>query len=132
MAAVSVRNLEALVKLATKLVGRLLSRPFQGPARPEDVLTLYADDRVALIPEQDRAKAARLRQCTGCGECDVVGDLGMAPSLLVLRLCREGQDASEITASELAPVSRQIAELCPERVDVPQMVLTINRRLKSS
>lgn len=132
MGAVSVRNLEALVKLATKLAGRVLSRPFQGPAKPADVLTLYADDRVAAMTEEDRARAGNVRRCTGCGECDVVGELGMAPSLLVLRLCREGQDASEITATELAPVAQQIADLCPERVDVPRMVLMINRRLKSS
>ena len=132
MAAVSVRNLEALIKLATKLVGRLLSRPFKGPAKAEDVLALYAADRVARVTEDERAKAGHVRKCTGCGECDVVGDLGMAPSLLVLRLCREGQDASELTATQLAPVAVQIAAICPEHVDVPQMVLMINRRLRSS
>jgi hypothetical protein len=133
MAAVSVRNLEALVKLATKLVSRVLSRPFTPPATAEDVLALYAADRVAAVLEEERVWAPNVRRCTGCGRCDPVLDSGPAPSLLLLRLAREGQDAAGAidAVRRLEPVARAIEAVCPEHVDVVAMLAQIRRRTLS-
>lgn len=127
MGAVSVRNLEALTKLAMKLVGRALSRPFSKPSTAAEVIAAYKDDRIAAPSERERAASARVRKCTGCGACDRLADHGPAPSLLVLRLAREGQDAdaAKDAARRLQPIASQIEALCPERVDVPAMLEAI-------
>ncbi|MCC6805952.1 MAG: hypothetical protein IT381_00900 [Deltaproteobacteria bacterium] len=130
MGAVSVRNLEALTKLAWKLVLRAASRPFVRPAKADAVLAAYAADGVALVTAKERAAAPFVRRCTGCGRCDGLDTRGPAPSLLVLRLGREGQDAkiAEGSVDRLRPIAKAILQVCPERVDVPAMIAAIDRR----
>jgi hypothetical protein len=130
MGAVSVSNVEALMKLAMKLVGRVLSRPFSRPASAGEVVALYAGDRVSAVPAAERDAAPRVRRCTGCGRCDHLADFGPAPSLLVLRLAREGQDAAAAmdAARRLQPIAQAIEVACPERVDVPAMLASVERR----
>lgn len=130
MGAITVRNLEALVKLGVKLVERAVATPFAKAVSAEDVIAIYKDDRIAAVTEHERLAAPRVRRCTGCGVCDRLADSGPAPSLLVLRLGREGQDAPAVNDAvrRLQPIAEAIRDACPERVDVPALLAAIVRR----
>src|SRR5262245_30411648 len=102
MAAVTVRGVGALVRMALFAIWHFVSLPFRRRRGLQAVEKSYAKDGVERVLPEERAHAVQALACTACGRCDgVLLDDGPAPSVLIPRLGREHADR-EVSARAVA------------------------------
>lgn len=123
------KKLAAFVRLAVAFWRHVLLFPFVKRRGLAAVSADYAPDGVTSPTAQERAVGPALSRCTGCGRCDVLVPEGEPPSLVLLYAAREGSDAPHVARKlrALAPYAQAIHAMCPESVDVPSLVLRVER-----
>jgi hypothetical protein len=119
----------AMLRLALCFVRHWLRFPFVTRRGLQALRHDYASDGVNLVLPNERATAAATTRCTGCGRCDSLVAEGDPPSLVLLRSGRESADAAFIARRlrALAPYAQAIRAICPENVDVPALILRVER-----
>lgn len=123
------KKLVAYVRLAIAFWKHVLLVPFVKRRGLAAVRADYAADGVTSPTRQERAVGPALSRCTGCGRCDALVPEGEPPSLVLLFAAREGSDAPYVARKlrALAPYAQAIKAMCPEGVDVPSLVLRVER-----
>ena len=123
------KKLAAYVRLAVAFWKHVLLLPFVQRRGLKEVSRDYAPDGVRNVPVSERERAPQMSACTGCGRCDVLVPEGDPPSLVLLHVAREGSDTPYLARKvrALAPYALAIRALCPESVDVPAIVLKVER-----
>ncbi|MEZ4271116.1 MAG: hypothetical protein R3C68_06705 [Myxococcota bacterium] len=110
--------------LGAALLRKILSWPFQHDRGLAHWLERLAEEDLVATPKDAWRHQAGATRCIGCGLCDAVSLDGLEPSRLILSVARRPQDAliAEEHAAELAYLAKDIAEICPARVDVEDIV----------
>ena len=123
------KRLLSLGRLAFAFLRHLVLLPFVRRRGLAQISADFLPDGVRDVSLSERASGPAMSACTGCGRCDALVPEGEAPSLLLLRAARESADAPMIARRlrGLIPYAQAIASICPERVDVPALVLRIER-----
>jgi len=123
------KKLAAFVRLAIAFWRHVLLFPFVKRRGLAQVSADYAPDGVSVPTRQERVLAPAFSRCTGCGRCDALVPDAEPPSLVLLFAAREGSDAPFVARRlrALAPYAQAIAAMCPEGVDVPALVLRVER-----
>jgi ferredoxin len=123
------KKIAAFARLAIAFGRHVLLVPFVNRRGLAEVSRDYAPDGVRNVSPAERAAGPALSRCTGCGRCDGLVPEGDPPSLVLLYAAREGSDAPFVARKlrALAPYAQAIREMCPEDVDVPSLILRVER-----
>ena len=124
---------EAFTGLALQFWRHVLGTPWRKPRGLQQVMSDFAADGVRDVTAAERAAAPRMSRCNGCGRCDFLVAEGEPPSLVLLRVARQSNDASAAWArlSPLQPFASAITAVCPESVDVQALLARVKRLAES-
>ncbi|MBI3179636.1 MAG: hypothetical protein HYZ27_08230 [Deltaproteobacteria bacterium] len=133
MSLLNVRRLHAQWVLGSAMLRKLVVYAFAGRRGAAPWLARLAQEDLAPTPPRAFALAAGASRCIGCGLCDSVAEPHESPSRLIMGMARHPADAPLAGADldRLAALAPAIAEVCPARVAVGDLVTLVreNRRM---
>lgn len=123
---------EAFYGLALQFWRHVLSTPLRKTRGLAELMADFRHEGVRDVTPKEREAAPYMSRCSGCGRCDFLAADGPdrePPSLVLLAAGRQSGDAPLMRQRlmQLQPYAVAISAVCPEKVDVPALLLRVER-----